>query len=95
MPFLHDKAERVAVKSLCQEKLELAIWSMSNQSCSANMELQEPFVLPPFFWTESSAGQHQDEWVAFLQLRERAVLPTVVRKVSSPERRRPERCLIA
>ena len=45
------------------------------------VELQEPFVLPPVFWTEASAGEHQHQRIASLQLRERAVLPAVVRKL--------------
>ena len=45
------------------------------------MELQQPLVLPPFFWTEPSAGEHQHERIALLQLRERPVLAAVVRKL--------------
>jgi hypothetical protein len=44
------------------------------------MELHEPFVLPPFFWTEASARQHQYQWITLLQLRERTVLPVMIRK---------------
>src|SRR5207245_8785442 len=45
------------------------------------VEVQEPFVLPPFFWTETSAREHQHQRIASLQLRERAVLAAVVRKL--------------
>src|SRR4029077_3633791 len=45
------------------------------------MELQEPLVLSPFFWTKPAAGEHQHERIASLQLRKRAVLAAVVRKV--------------
>ena len=45
------------------------------------MELQEPFVLSPVFWTEASAGEHQHQRIASLQLRERAVLAAVVREL--------------
>ncbi len=45
------------------------------------MELQESFVLSPVFWTEASAGEHQHQRIASLQLRERAVLAAVIRKL--------------
>ena len=45
------------------------------------VELQEPFVLPPVFWTETSTGEHQHQRIASLQLRERAVLGAMVRKL--------------
>ena len=45
------------------------------------VELQEPFVLPPVLRTEPSAGEHQHQRIASLQLRERAVLAAVVRKL--------------
>src|ERR1700716_4695695 len=45
------------------------------------MELQEPLVLPSFLWTKASAGEHQHERIALLQLRQRAVLAAVVRKL--------------
>ena len=45
------------------------------------MELDEPLVLPPVLWTKTSAGEHQHERIALLQLRERAVLAAVVRKL--------------
>src|SRR5262249_29533456 len=42
------------------------------------MELQEPLVLPPVLRTKASAGEHQHERIALLQLRERAALAAVV-----------------
>ena len=45
------------------------------------VQLQQPFVLPPVFRTERSAGEHQHQRIASLQLGERAVLPAVVGKV--------------
>ena len=45
------------------------------------VELQQPLVLPPFFWTKASAGEHQHERIALLQLRERPVLAAVVGKL--------------
>jgi hypothetical protein len=45
------------------------------------VELQEPFMLPPLFWTETSAGEHQHQRIASLQLRERAVFAAMVRKL--------------
>jgi hypothetical protein len=38
-------------------------------------------VLSPVFWTEASAGEHENERIALLQLRERAALAAVVRKL--------------
>ena len=38
-------------------------------------------MLSPVFWTETSAGEHQHQRIASLQLRERAVLAAVVRKL--------------
>jgi hypothetical protein len=43
--------------------------------------LQEPFVLPPLFWTETSTGEHQHQRIASLQLGERAVFAAMVRKL--------------
>ena len=45
------------------------------------VELQQPLVLPSFLGTETSAGEHKDERIASLQLRERPVLAAVVRKL--------------
>src|SRR5207248_3579211 len=45
------------------------------------VELQEPFVLPSVFWTETSAGEHHHQRIASLQLRERAVLAALIRKL--------------
>src|SRR5437870_13492815 len=45
------------------------------------MELHEPFVLSPFFRTETSSGEHQHQRIASLQLRERAVHAAMVREL--------------
>ena len=45
------------------------------------VELQKPLVLPPFLWTEASAGEHQHQRIASLQLRERSVLAAMIRKL--------------
>jgi len=45
------------------------------------VQLQEPFVLPPLFWTETSAGEHQYQRIGSLQLREREMLAAMVRKL--------------
>jgi hypothetical protein len=42
------------------------------------MKLQEPFVLSPVSWAETSAGKHQHQRIPSLQLRNRAVLAAVV-----------------
>lgn len=43
------------------------------------MELHKAFVLPPFFWTEASPGEHQDQRITVLQLQQRAARAAVVR----------------
>src|SRR5204862_2953531 len=45
------------------------------------MELQESLVLPSFLWTETSAGEHQDQRIAFLQFRKRALHAAVIREL--------------
>ena len=48
---------------------------------SGPMELQESLVLSPVFGTVPSTGQHQHEGITFLQLRQCAAFPAVVRKL--------------